>query len=144
MQVLSSQTTVSHKCFACGTTYSIDRTSGKQRWYVNRDVAGQEIGRFCGKCYDHFVHTPEKVPTDIARGVNKRKIEWFGRPIWLGWNPKKGTCSKCMRTIASGSIRNTNMHHLAYYRIFVWFATIEICPSCHIKITGPRRPKSKV
>jgi hypothetical protein len=63
--------------------------------------------------------------------ANRSRIEFFGRSIYLGWNPKKNICNKCKKTVELGEIKYTNMHHLEYCIIFPWFGTIELCRRCH-------------
>ena len=56
---------------------------------------------------------------------NKLHIQFKKTNVYLGWNPKMYVCSKCKR------FGRTNMHHMLYYVIFPWFATVELCNNCH-------------
>ena len=68
------------------------------------------------------------------RQYKKRWIRFKDKRIQLEYNPRIGICSYCHKTIESGKIKRTNMHHFEYEEIDVLAHTIELCVSCHHKI----------
>jgi len=74
--------------------------------------------------------TPEERKSFNARTGPKR-IKFKGKKVYLGYNPRKGICAKCRKTVASGDIDSTHMHHLQYDENDPAAHTVELCPSCH-------------
>jgi hypothetical protein len=105
----------------------------------------EDINDYRKRCREyHKIHNklPHRREADRKRGETEHrkkqmrrfstsKIQFFGRSIYLGWNPKKNICSNCKRSVESGEIKLTSMHHLEYCIIFPWFGTIELCMTCH-------------
>lgn len=84
--------------------------------------------------------TPEMRKKRNAK-FQSRRIWFLGESIMLSFEPRKGYCTWCPNNIYDKSTYQTEMHHLAYYRIFPWFATIELCSSCHTSKTIKKRKK---
>lgn len=62
------------------------------------------------------------------------KIRFKGKRVRLDHNPRNGTCSNCNRTVESGEIKRTAMHHEKYDELDPLAHTVEVCISCHTKI----------
>jgi hypothetical protein len=130
-------------CYACGRTKTTKTKKGFENWFLNLPT---ELV-LCDRCYCRYFKIIRKTKGKWHWGkygydltgdqrkeayhkrwlpiTNKCIIQFKSRSIFLGWNPRKGMCAKC------NNKRRTSMHHLAYYIIFPWFATIELCMSCH-------------
>ncbi len=61
------------------------------------------------------------------------KIRFKGKRIQLDHNPRTGTCSNCGKTVESGEIKRTAMHHKKYDEANPLAHTVELCISCHTK-----------
>lgn len=61
------------------------------------------------------------------------RIRFKGNTVFLPFNPRKGVCSKCLRSIERGEIKRTCMHHEKYDAANPLANTIELCSSCHRK-----------
>lgn len=66
---------------------------------------------------------------------HKRRIFYKGKSIRLQENPKVGVCSECKRSVASGEVKLTNIHHEEYDDLDIFKHTRELCPRCHLKRT---------
>lgn len=71
---------------------------------------------------------------------NPKRIKFKNKRIKLDGKPRKGQCEWCFKQIgdeyvdSEGNrtrVKLTNIHHIEYYIIFPWFATVELCNSCH-------------
>lgn len=68
---------------------------------------------------------------EVSKERLKLGIDYKGVFIYLGYNPRKGTCLSCDRTVKSGEIERTNLHHEYYNDDDVIDGTIEVCVRCH-------------
>lgn len=139
-------------CSECkSTTTNISKT-GKIKWYNTKTRI------ICSRCYNkqytksnpeyfkeyritHHDHrrkyndqwkidNREKYLEQCKR-VNRKKIRFkTTRPI-TSKNPRIGICSKCKRTVESGEIKVTNMHHIKYDESNPLAYTVELCVRCH-------------
>lgn len=116
----------------------------KEHWHPYKD------GYICKKCYSRLITNPKKTKEYIKK-YNDRKtkeqrkednaktkpkfITYHKKQIYINFKTRTGYCSWCHNNIYDKSCKLTHMHHKEYYPIFVWFGTIEICVSCHSKIT---------
>lgn len=110
-------------CLACGTTQSY-RTPNDRRsmWYHTDD------GRvfLCRKCYNNHISNP------FVHAVhNSERICYKTKQIQLDYNPRKGICSECGRSVAKGEIKKTNMHHEQYDDDNPAAFTVELCCRDH-------------
>lgn len=64
-------------------------------------------------------------------GMNTSRIVFLGKQIQLLENPRKGICSECGKTVESGEIKYTNIHHENYYPEEPLKDTRELCVRCH-------------
>jgi|SRR5215510_12723714 len=62
-----------------------------------------------------------------------RRVSYKGKLLYVPEKPRTGICSDCGRSIASGEIRRTNLHHEQYDDSKPLAHTIELCVSCHNK-----------
>jgi hypothetical protein len=119
-------------CTSCGsnTTY-VDR-KGRSHWY-------DHDGWYCEKCNNKILKNLKWHP--ITR---KRKLNFKGKQIYIGINPRKGQCSECGKRIGDlyinkwgvvDTIKTTHMHHIEYDETDPLAHTIELCSSCHVKET---------
>lgn len=63
--------------------------------------------------------------------LNKQSLRFKEKTLHIGHNPRKGICSDCKRTITSGQIQRTNMHHEKYDPVNPLAFTVELCVKCH-------------
>ena len=125
-------------CQACNSdlTY-IAKPKNKrpyESWHKYND------GWLCQQCYDNLIGNPKRIrfiPT--------------GKQIRLEENPRKGTCTLCGKKVGDkylnklGKIRTiltTHMHHEKYDHEHPELYTVELCPSCHAKISSKKRSKN--
>ena len=127
-----------------------------QKSEVYNDIKWNEHWRkfndkfICSKHYSRLISNPKRVYEDrkekqreynkihnpITNPIySKRDLTYKDRRIQLKENPRKGYCTWCSNNIHDKSCKRTGMHHIVYVPIFVWFATIELCASCHSKET---------
>lgn len=130
-------------CYSCGSTKTSKNSRGSNNWFLNlptelvlcyncycryfKDLTRRK-GKFTWGNYGYDLTKQERIISHRKRWnpiYNKLSIMFKGRNIYLGWNPRSGICSKCNKR------KQTNMHHLEYYIIFPWFATVELCLTCH-------------
>lgn len=62
---------------------------------------------------------------------NKCKMRFRGKRIELCFNPYFDSCVKCKRTISSGEIKQTQLHHDLYDMRDPLAYTRELCVKCH-------------
>jgi len=65
---------------------------------------------------------------------NLSKIRFKGKRVQLDHNPRTGICSKCGKTVESGEIKRTAMHHKEYDESNPLAHTVELCVSCHTRL----------
>lgn len=114
-------------CYACGMTIT-------SCWYLNHDESNNVI---CARCYQQIIYRPNhKHQTQLYN--NKRnpinaqmRLNYKGKRLFLGINPRTGICTICKKSIHKGEIKRTNLHHLKYDDYNPLNNTIELCPSCH-------------
>lgn len=82
-------------------------------------------------------NNPEKYK---ERYLHRSKLRsWFlGKQIYIGFRQLTGYCSQCPNNIFDGRNRRTHMHHMFYLSCMPWACRIELCMSCHGKITQSR------
>jgi len=64
---------------------------------------------------------------------NKKMINFKGKKIYLGFNPRTNTCSKCGRSYPEELDKQTFLHHTKYDEGNPLAHIIELCASCHVK-----------
>lgn len=118
----------------------------KEYWHRYKD------GYICQKHYASLIGNPnkpkgywKKYKQDPIKKKEhgRRAVRFFDTKIFMKTNPRKGICIWCGRKNGDEFINakgkpskiKTQLHHIEYYIIFKWFATIEICNSCHYKET---------
>lgn len=123
-------------CAACGSSETEISKNGKPHWYRF------EGHRICKKCYDKHIHSPEtnKKWNPIH---NRQKLNYKGKSIFLGKNPKVGRCELCGKKVGdmyinargeTARIKITQRHHYgAYDDNDPLKNTIEVCMPCHRK-----------
>jgi hypothetical protein len=105
------------ECYACGSSKTrVDKT-GRRHWAINRGI---EDSVLCSKCDYHYIR---------GFGRHVPQLKYKGKSITLKHNPRTGFCSKC------GNVGITDIHHQQYDDNDVLAHTIELCHSCHSKIT---------
>lgn len=71
-------------------------------------------------------------------------LAYKGKQFPINFSPKTGKCSSCKKSIGDeyintygkiSKIKCTELHHLKYDDDHPLDNTIELCPSCHAKIT---------
>jgi len=76
--------------------------------------------------HSHFQQWRENNPD-----YNRSRINFKGRNVQLDHIPRIGICSQCQRTIESGEIKTTNIHHTKYDPNNPLNHTRELCVRCH-------------
>jgi hypothetical protein len=111
------------QCYACGAETSINPTTGWSHWIHNPPTNLL----LCRKCYLRHIANPR-----TNKAHHARRLNFKGRSIYLGYNPRNGVCTECGKSVQKTEIPYTQMHHRSeYFAIFPWFGTEELCPRCH-------------
>lgn len=112
------------ECYSCG-----DNKTYRNRWY---NAWYDEW--ICARCYTRYIMNPKHVPKYRARRITFRDPE----RIYLSYEPRIGVCNLC-RAVKGSDCKLTAMHHESYDSNNPSLNTIEICHSCHAKITNHNR-----
>jgi len=78
------------------------------------------------KMKDWYEKNPQKIPF-----YRHRLLNFKGKQITLENSPRIGVCSNCGRSVESGVIKRTQIHHLKYDDNNPLDHTIELCVRCH-------------
>jgi hypothetical protein len=113
---------VKRVCTICNSTVTYTDKAGRQHWYNHNSKW------YCEKCECRLFKNPKWSKTN-----NKRRIKFRRKYIYLDKNPRIGRCKKCGNKI--GQVKRTSMHHTEYDESHPLNHTIELCNSCHGKIT---------
>ena len=144
-------------CVDCGSSTTYKDPQGKERWeYRNHD----RLKPLCKRCTakEYAKNNPEQVKRnhdewatknrprlrilnkrsrdkhkDVTKKANERRLTYKGKQVMLDKNPRIGICSECYRSVHTGEIKRTNMHHIEYDDSDVLAHTIELCAACHRK-----------
>jgi len=137
----------------------IHKKYGTERWYRYND------GWICLKCYRKLIGNPRRSKEYIKKYNDKRPKEWWkkypktpeqikiansnrmkfvNKVIRVSKSLLRNRCDWCGKQKGDkyincfgemDTIDRIDTHHLEYYIIFPWFATIRLCSSCHMKET---------
>lgn len=108
----------------------------RQKWYQKNKEKEKKRSK---KWRDD---NPEWVKQD-----SRKSITFLGKHIRLPFNPRKGVCSKCKRSVSKGEIKKTTMHHTKYDHKNPLSYTVELCLSCHLKshfYSYPHHPEEEI
>lgn len=143
------------KCIECNSDTSYIDKNGYVKWYRSKD----KDGFLCMKCYLILVSNPKHHPKKFMRtGISKmpgytkmhndknhpRRIQFKDRRLMLKENPRIGFCNLCKKFIGDeyvnfrgeiAKIKITHMHHMNYNEDNPLQDTIELCASCHAKVS---------
>lgn len=112
------------ECYSCGAHKSTANTHG-QLWYPNRGTPYF----LCHTCYNGVVRR------DYKQRSARSRIVFKGRRLYNKTKEVRvGVCNLCRGIIGIDCLR-TNLHHDAYDASNPLANTLELCPSCHAKIT---------
>lgn len=109
-------------CDCCDSSETYTNKKGINVWH---NLEGFWL---CQKCYDKYLR------------LDKLKISYKGKDVYLDKNPHKGICSFCNKKIGDKYIdyygiekviKYTTLHHIKYHDDNPLKDTIELCPSCH-------------
>ena len=124
------------QCVSCHSTTTSVEKNGYTHWHQIPE------GWLCKKCYNRL-HTNPKWnlitnPINSPRWnpiKNPKRIVFtpIRKQVPLSFNPRKGICSNCGRSISKGEVKTTHMHHLKYDLNDPLAHTVELCASCHRK-----------
>lgn len=64
---------------------------------------------------------------------NEKRIKFKGKTIFLKQKIRIGVCSNCKKSVKTGEIKQTQMHHIKYDQKNPEKYTVELCVSCHRK-----------
>lgn len=84
------------------------------------------------KLHPNIIREKYERRLELHPDFNKGTIKFKHKQIWLGFNPLTGKCSKCKRTVKSGKIKLTYLHHDIYDWNDILANTRELCNSCHM------------
>lgn len=131
-------------CQTCNTKKTFHSKEGKPYWFKHKD------GFICKKCHSKSEYQQNheqyqnwhkswkaKNPQRIKEFNVKHgpmRIQFKGHRLKLNHNPQTGICSNCNRTVQSGEIKRTHLHHTKYDPNNPLVYTVELCVSCHVKI----------
>lgn len=131
-------------CAKCGkNTRLVLRKNGK-RYYDWRNVNGE---CWCFKCWNNNIHAPKsrKKWNSIHYEIyGKRRFMFKNKSIYHTETPRTGQCTVCRKRIGDEylnkrhkirKIKSTQMHHIEYHDDNPIKDTVELCVSCHGKIT---------
>lgn len=124
-------------CAHCGnnTTYKTPR--GKEDWF---DIEGKP---WCKSCYFKVFEYPKK---KVKWGSihSHRRVGFKGSSKSVKENPRIGFCNICKKWVGEEYINRfgqktpitkTDMHHINYHEDNPLKDTLELCSSCHAKIS---------
>lgn len=131
------------QCVLCGSTTTYMQKHGKyEEWhYLDKDKSKL----ICARCHNRIERKahPEKQREYSARycakyperrkATLKKQVSFMGKRIRLKFNPRKGVCQECGRSVSKGEIKQTLIHHLKYDTTDPLKHTVELCLSCHFK-----------
>lgn len=115
-------------CYACGSEETNLNCKGSSMWHLNHDMDSNVL---CNRCYCRYIYSRTVGHREYNKEYFKTMIRFKDKRIPIGYNPRKGMCSKCGKDINTGEINVTHMHHWVYIIIFPWFGTEELCVKCH-------------
>lgn len=145
----------------CGKTETYNGKKWANKWQKYKD------GLVCKLHANRYIWNPQRTKEYIKkyekRTPEQRKKYWDeyskmhltfkdNHHVQLSFKIRKGQCQLCSKKIGDEfincfgevkKIQRTHTHHLEYYIIFPWFATVEVCGSCHSKETQRERRTSK-
>ena len=156
----SSKILVKRTCLIDSThkTY-INKKYGTERWFRYKD------GWICLKCHHRLIGNPkrtkeyikkynDKRPKDFwkkyktspqkMKEYNSNRMNFINKVIRVSKSLLKDKCEWCSKKVGDeyvnckgkiAKIDRIDTHHIEYYIIFPWFATIRLCSSCHMKET---------
>jgi len=124
-------------CKNCNSNNTFVNNKGWSYWYRYED------GYLCKSCYMKLINNPkwQKIHSKI---YSPRRFTFKGLRIRLPENIRKGHCTACNKNIGDkfinrfgneDVIKATHIHHIQYYNNNPLKMTVELCPSCHSKIT---------
>ena len=76
---------------------------------------------------------------ELHPNISKFRVTFLGMRISLLFNPLFDSCVKCKRTVASGEIKRTHLHHDKYDLNDPLAYTRELCVRCHSNFHKNRR-----
>ena len=81
-----------------------------------------------------YVKNWNQVNHDYFLLYRKKRLTFKGKRIHTKGIVRTGKCTFCKRTIESGEIKTTNLHHLKYDEKHPSWYTIELCTGCHTNV----------
>jgi hypothetical protein len=124
-------------CLKCNSNTTFKSKEGWAGWYRYED------GWICKSCYMKLVNNPKWQKTH-SKIYSPRRLTFKDKRIRLTKNPRTGQCQICKLRIGDefinryghkAIIKHTHLHHAKYHNDDPMKGTIELCNSCHSKIT---------
>lgn len=115
------------KCSQCSGTETYVNPKGSQVWH-HHSVTSDLI---CDRCYHRLFSNP------ITHAKwNSKRFRFKDKQLHnqVVSNCKTGICSRCSKSIASGQIKRTNLHHSLYDEANPSSNLIELCVPCHREV----------
>lgn len=121
----------------CYSNTTFESKEGWKAWYRYND------GWICKSCYMKSVNNPkwQKIHSKIYSPL---RITFKNKRIRLKHNPRTGKCVLCGLKIGDefinrfgekSIVKQTHTHHIEYHEDDPLKDTMEVCNSCHSKIT---------
>lgn len=134
-------------CAKCGLkTRLVLRKNGKY-YYDWRNVNGE---CWCFKCWNRIISAPKmnKKWNPIHKKIyGKRRFQFKDKSVYHTEVPRTGQCTVCRKRIGDTYlnkrwkeriIKLTHMHHIDYHENSPIDETVELCVSCHGKVSMGR------
>lgn len=126
-------------CYACGSNRTRINRKGNPDWTTNKPT---DLF-LCHNCMHKYIVSPKWQPIygrKYAQLYKPRRFSFKRRSIIMKDRIQKDECKKCHKKIGDKFInrlgketvlKKMDIHHIEYFIIFPWFATIVLCPHCH-------------
>ena len=135
-------------CFNCGSKTT--RLKRQKSGNLTQDWANIDGNPWCKRCIINYKYNP-KYDIEYRREYNKKQIPrlllFKGRVKTMKEPPRIGFCNICKKNIGDEylnykgepvKIKQTHIHHINYHSDDVLKDTIELCASCHRKISAKK------
>lgn len=118
---------IEYICDNCGSDKTYMKSDGREVWAIHDDRV------YCNKCDCQVRKNTPGFQASVIR-ASQNKIRFYNERVKTPDNPRTGICSKC-GAVKGIDCKRTSIHHEQYDRNDPLSNTIELCNSCHAKIT---------
>lgn len=143
-EVATTMEVVLRKCYVCG----LEANKESELELFAQGTKYHKHGRqnICNECrrkrrrkggmWDVTKLESRKLRADIH---NKKMINFKGKKIYLGFNPRTNVCSVCGKKYPDDLDKQTFLHHTEYDESDPLAHTVEVCGGCHSRYHTLRR-----